>query len=56
VKRNFNELFSKMKLEAQERVKARSSELLQQMALTDLRRAHASTGERSEEAGIAVEE
>ncbi|MEA2163320.1 MAG: hypothetical protein QOK37_1447 [Thermoanaerobaculia bacterium] len=31
MKRNFNELFSKMKPEAQERVKARSSELLQEM-------------------------
>jgi hypothetical protein len=32
MKRNFNELFSKMKPESQERVKARSSELLQEMA------------------------
>ena len=43
MKRNFNELFSKMKPEAQERVTARSSELLQAMALADLRRAQAST-------------
>ena len=43
MKQNFNELFSKMKPEAQERVKARSSELLQAMALADLRRAQAST-------------
>lgn len=43
MKRNFNELFSKMKPEAQERVKARSGELLQEMALADLRRAQAST-------------
>jgi hypothetical protein len=35
VKRNFNELFSKMKPQAQERVKARSSELLQEMALAE---------------------
>ena len=33
MKRNFNELFSKMKPEAQERVKARSAKLLQDMAL-----------------------
>jgi hypothetical protein len=42
VNKNFNELFSKMKSEAQERVKARASELLQAMALADLRRAQAS--------------
>ncbi len=35
MKRNFNELFSKMKPEAQERVKARSSGLLQEMDLAD---------------------
>ncbi len=35
MKRNFNELFSKMKPDAQERVKARSSDLLQEMALAD---------------------
>jgi hypothetical protein len=44
VKRNFNELFSKMKPETQARVKARSSELLQEIALADLRRAQASAG------------
>jgi len=44
VKRNFKELFSKMKREAQERVKARSGELLREMAPADLRRAQASTG------------
>jgi hypothetical protein len=33
--RNFNELLSKMKPEAQERVKARSSELLKDIALAD---------------------
>ena len=33
MKRNFNELFSKMKPDSQERVNARSRELLQQMAL-----------------------
>lgn len=43
MKRNFNELFSKMKPEAQEWVNARSSELLQAMALADVRRAQAST-------------
>jgi len=43
MKRNFNELFSKMKPEAQDWVNARSSELLQEMALADLRRAQAST-------------
>jgi len=43
VKKNFNELFSKMTPEAQEEVKARSSELLQAMALADLRRAQANT-------------
>jgi len=43
MKRNFDELFSKMKPEAQERAKARSNELLQEMALADLRRAQAST-------------
>jgi hypothetical protein len=36
MKRNFNELLSKMKPEAQERVKARSTELLQDIALADL--------------------
>ncbi len=36
MKGNFNELFSKMKPEAQERVKARSSELLKEIALADL--------------------
>lgn len=35
MKRTFNELFSKMKPEVHERVKARSSELLQEMALAD---------------------
>ncbi|HEX7676567.1 MAG TPA: hypothetical protein VF713_00470 [Thermoanaerobaculia bacterium] len=35
MKRNFNELFSKMKPESQERVKARSSKLLQEIALAD---------------------
>jgi hypothetical protein len=35
VKRNFNELFSKMKPEAQGRARARSGELLQEMALAD---------------------
>ena len=35
MKRNFNELFSKMKPEAQARVKARSCELLQEMAVPD---------------------
>jgi len=43
MKQNFNELFSKMKPEAQERVNARSTELLQAMALADLRRAQAHT-------------
>jgi transcriptional regulator with XRE-family HTH domain len=43
MRQNFNELFSKMPPESQERVKARSSELLQAMALADLRRAQAST-------------
>lgn len=43
MKRNFNELFSKMKPEAQEWVNARSSELLQAMALADVRRAKTST-------------
>ena len=43
MKQNFNELFSKMKPEAQERVKARSGKLLQAMALADVRRAQAST-------------
>jgi transcriptional regulator with XRE-family HTH domain len=43
MRQNFNELFSNMPTEAQERVKARSSELLQAMALADLRRAQAST-------------
>src|SRR4051812_44126621 len=43
MRRNFNELFSKMKPEAQEWVNARSSELLQAMALADVRRAQAST-------------
>lgn len=43
MKKNFNELFSKMKPEAQERVKARASELLQAMALADLRQAHTNT-------------
>jgi hypothetical protein len=33
VKKNFSELFSKMNPEAQERVKARSTELLRGMAL-----------------------
>jgi len=33
MKRNFNELFSKMKPESQDRVKARSKELLQEMAI-----------------------
>jgi transcriptional regulator with XRE-family HTH domain len=46
MKQNFNELFSKMKPEAQERVKARSSQLLQAMALADIRRAQASTQEQ----------
>src|SRR5436309_6722645 len=41
--RNFNELFVKMKPATQERVKARSSELLRAMALADLRRAQART-------------
>jgi transcriptional regulator with XRE-family HTH domain len=41
--RNFNELFMNMKPAAQERVKARSSELLRAMALADLRRAQAKT-------------
>ena len=35
MKRNFNELFSKMKPESQERVNARSSELSQEMTLAD---------------------
>ena len=43
MKRNFNELYNRMKPEAQERVKARSSELLRSMALADLRRAQART-------------
>jgi transcriptional regulator with XRE-family HTH domain len=43
MRQNFNELFSKMKPEAQERVNARSRELLQAMALADLRRAQANT-------------
>src|SRR3954470_22884533 len=43
MRRNFNELFSKMKPEAQEWVNTRSGELLQAMALADLRRAQAST-------------
>jgi hypothetical protein len=43
VKQNFNDLFSEMKPEAQERVKARASELLQAMAVDDLRRAEAKT-------------
>jgi transcriptional regulator with XRE-family HTH domain len=41
--RNFNELFVKMEPAAQERVKARSGELLRAMALADLRRAQART-------------
>jgi len=36
MKRNFNELFSKMKPAAQERVKARSSELLQDISLLEI--------------------
>jgi predicted transcriptional regulator len=43
MKRNFNELISKMRPEAQERAHARASELLQAMALADVRRAQAST-------------
>lgn len=43
MKRNFTELYSNMKPEAQERVKARSGELLRSMALADLRRAQAQT-------------
>jgi len=35
MKRNFNELFSEMKPEAQARVKTRSSELLQEIAVAD---------------------
>jgi hypothetical protein len=40
---NFNELLVKMKPAAQERVKARSSELLRDMALADHRRAQERT-------------
>jgi transcriptional regulator with XRE-family HTH domain len=40
---NFSELLVKMKPAAQERVKARSSELLRDMALADLRRAQERT-------------
>jgi len=43
MKRDFNELFVKMKPAAQARVKARTSELLRAMALADLRRAQART-------------
>src|SRR5258707_12295637 len=43
MKRNFNELRSKMKPEAQERAKARANESLREMALADLRRAQTST-------------
>jgi hypothetical protein len=35
MKRNFSELLSKMKPEAQERVKARSEKLLQEIVLAD---------------------
>ena len=35
MKRNFSELFSKMKPEAQQRVKVRSNELLQEIVLAD---------------------
>jgi hypothetical protein len=35
MKRNFNELFSRMTPEAQERVKARTSKLLQEIVLAD---------------------
>lgn len=43
MKRNFNELFAKMKPEARERVNARSAELLEAMALVDLRKAQEQT-------------
>jgi hypothetical protein len=36
MKRNFNELFSKMKPAAQERVKARSGELLNEISLMEI--------------------
>lgn len=41
--RNFNELRSKMKPEAQARAKARADDLIKEMALADLRRARALT-------------
>jgi hypothetical protein len=50
VKQNFNELFSKMKPEAQEWVKGRSRELLQAMALADQRRAEAMTQQQCDAA------
>jgi len=43
VKRNFNELFAKMKPEVRERVNARSAELLEAMALADVRKAQEQT-------------
>jgi len=43
VKRNFNELFSKMTPAAQKRVNARANDLLRAMVLSDLRRAQAKT-------------
>lgn len=43
MKRNFDELLQKMKPDAQARVKARSNELLQTLALADIRRAQERT-------------
>lgn len=43
MKRNFNELFSKMKPEARKRANARADAFLREMALADVRRARAQT-------------
>jgi transcriptional regulator with XRE-family HTH domain len=43
VKRNFNELFAKMRPEVRERVNTRSAELLEAMALADVRKAQEQT-------------
>jgi transcriptional regulator with XRE-family HTH domain len=50
MKRNFNELRSKMKPEAQERSKGRANEMLREMALADLRSAQTSTQQQLAEA------
>src|SRR5260370_1199568 len=46
MKRNFNELFSKMKPEVRDRANARAGALLREMALADLRRARTQTQEQ----------